>query len=36
VVTPLSDGGWLVDRANGSRLASPSLRDGTDVPLYTR
>ncbi len=36
VITPLSDGGWLVDRADGARLASPSLRDGTDVPLYTR
>ena len=28
-LTPLSDGSWVLDRRDGTRLASPSLRDGT-------
>jgi WD40 repeat protein len=30
----LTDGSWIVDRADGSRYASESLRDGTSPLLY--
>lgn len=31
-LTPLTDGSWVVDRADGRRLSSPSLRDETAPP----
>ena len=32
-MTPLSDGSWILDRLDGTRLASPSLRDRTAPSL---
>jgi WD40 repeat protein len=32
-VTPLSDGSWVLDRSDGTRVASPSLRDGSAPSL---
>ena len=34
VLLPLSDGSFVLDRADGRRVASPSLRDGTTPPLF--
>ncbi|MFZ5477421.1 MAG: WD40 repeat domain-containing protein [Myxococcota bacterium] len=34
VMVPLTDGSWTVDRADGTRDASESLRDGTAVLLH--
>jgi hypothetical protein len=30
----MTDGSWVVDRADGTRYASESLRDGTSKLLY--
>jgi WD40 repeat protein len=32
-LTPLTDGAWVLDRGDGARVASPSLRDGSATPL---
>lgn len=34
VIVPLSDGSFVLDRCDGRRVASPSLRDGTAPPLF--
>jgi WD40 repeat protein len=34
VLNALTDGSWVVDRADGTRFASESLRDGTSPLLF--